>query len=109
MCIDTDILSSVLHCVSEITSAPLPLSHELCILGVYPENTSLPRREKKMEDLCLLQARRFDCSPLEECWLSLNWPVAEKFVFGPGSREADQFYDIWGLFLHFGVVVLGDS
>jgi len=60
----------VLKYISQITTSPVPICPKLCILGIYPDDCILSCKERKMIDLCLLQAKR-----------------------------ASEFYNIWKLFL----------
>ena len=57
--------------ISQITSTLIPLNPKLCVLGVYPASCSLANKEKKMVDLCLLQARR----SIALCWKNINRPT----------------------------------
>ena len=57
--------------ISQITSTLIPLNPKLCVVGVYPVNCSLANREKKMVDLCLLQARW----SIALCWKNTNGPT----------------------------------
>ena len=47
----------MLKYISQITTSPVPLCPKICILGIYPDDCSLSCKEKKMVDLCLLQAK----------------------------------------------------
>ena len=68
--------SSVLKCISQMTSSPIPLCPKICILGIYPDNCPLPSRERKMTDLCLLQARR----SIALCWKNVSCPSLGHWV-----------------------------
>lgn len=49
---------SVIRYISQITTSPVPFCPKLCILGIYPDDCPLSCKERKMVDLCLLQAKR---------------------------------------------------
>ena len=101
--------SSVIQYISQITSSPVPLSPKLCILSIYPHNCSLSNRERKMVDLCLLQARR----SIALCWKNVRCPSLGHWLKNLTSslalekltyivrKKASQFYNIWEMFLEF--------
>ena len=101
--------TSVTRYISQITSLRTPLSPKLCILSIYPEDCSLSVRERKMVNLCLLQARR----SIALCWENVGCPslghrlnnltlslALEKLTYIL-RKKASEFYTIWELFLEF--------
>lgn len=99
--------SSVLKYISQITTSPVPSCPKLCIFGIYPDHCTLSCNERKMVDLCLLQAKR--CIAL--CWKNVVCPsfnhwlnnltsslVLEKLTYIVRKR-ASEFYNIWKIFL----------
>ena len=101
--------SSVKQYISQMTSSPVPLSPKLCILNIYPANCSLSNRQRKMVDLCLLQARRSiglcwknDGCPSLGHWLkNLTSSLALEKLAYIVRKKASQFYDIWEMFWEF--------
>ncbi len=55
--------NEVVKCISQMTLNPVPDCPELCILNLYSEDCMLNSKERKITDLCLVQA----LSLLEEC------------------------------------------
>ncbi len=56
--------------ISQFTSSPIPLCPVLCVLSMYEDDCSLSTKERKLVDLCLLQARR----SIALCWKNTNCP-----------------------------------
>lgn len=101
--------SLVLKYISQMTSSPIPLCPKICIFGIYPDGCLLSSRERKMIDLCLLQARR----SIALCWKSVSCPslgcwlknltsslALEKLTYIV-RKKASEFNNIWRLFLEF--------
>ena len=95
--------------ISQITSTLIPLNPKLCVLGVCPANCSLANRERKMVDLCLLQARQ----SVALCWKNINgttlcfWMrnltsslALERLTYTIRKKNS-EFKDIWEKFLDF--------
>ncbi len=55
--------NEVVKCISQMTLNPVPDCPELCFLKLYSEDCMLNSKERKITDLCLVQA----LSLLEEC------------------------------------------
>ena len=92
-----------------MTLNPIPVCPELCILNLYPEDCVLNSKEKKMTDLCLVQARRL----ISLCWKDVKSPtigrwlkelstslVLEKLTYTIKKKSA-EFHQIWNPFLSF--------
>lgn len=97
----------MLKYISQITSCPIPSCPKLCILGIYPDNCSLSTKERKMVDLCLLQAKR----SIALCWKNVGCPSFDFWLTNLTSslalekltymvkKKASEFYNIWRMFL----------
>lgn len=99
----------VTHIISQIISKPIPVSPKFCILGLYPENLSLKSHEIKLINLCLVHSKRLisvywkntSCPPISHWLRELSLCLAlEKLTYSIKHRLG-EFYEIWGLFLHF--------
>ena len=101
--------NEVVKCISQMTLNPIPVCPELCILNLYPEDCVLNSKEKKMTDLCLVQARRL----ISLCWKDVKSPtigrwlkelstslVLEKLTYTIKKKSA-EFHQIWNPFLSF--------
>lgn len=99
----------VTHYISQFTTTPISLSPTICILGIDDDNYSLPNKEKKLVDLCLLQARR----SIALCWKDISCPslglwlknlisslALEKLTYVIKGKSS-EFYEIWDMFLRF--------
>lgn len=100
---------AVTQYVSQFTSSPVPLNPILCVLSMYEDDCSLPTKERKLVDLCLLQAR---CS-IALCWKNTICPsiglwlknlitclALEKLTYVIRKKSVEFFY-IWEVFLDF--------
>ncbi len=90
--------NSMLKYISEITSCPIPSCPNLCILGIYPDNCSLSAKERKMVDLCLLQAKRLS---------NLTSSLALEKLTYTVRKWASEFYNIWRMFLELMKILKG--
>lgn len=105
---------SVLKYISQITTSPVPLCPMLCILGLYPDNSSLSCKERKMVDLCLLQVKRcialwwrnVGCPSFTHWLNSLTSALALEKLTYVIRKKASEFYNIWKMFL--GLLKDGD-
>lgn len=82
---------------------------KLCFLNLYPEGCMLNNKEKKLTDLCLVQARRL----ISLCWKDVkcstvsHWLkelsaclVLEKLTYTMKKKSA-TFHEVWGPFVTF--------
>lgn len=101
--------NEVIKYISQMTLNPIPNCPTLCILNLYPMGCKLNSKERKLTDLCLLQARRL----ISLCWKDINRPsvgrwlkelsaclVLEKLTYTIKKKSAD-FKEIWNPFLTF--------
>lgn len=101
--------TEVIKCISQITLNPVPDCPTLCILNLYPKDCMLNNKEKKITDLCLVQARRL----ISLCWKDVQSPtigrwlkelsaclVLEKLTYIMKKKLA-KFKEIWNPFLAF--------
>ncbi len=94
--------------ISQFTSFPIPLCPVLCVLRMYEYDCSLSTKERKLVDLCLLQARR----SIALCWKNTNCPsiglwlknvtclALEKLTYVI-RKKPSEFLDIREVFLDF--------
>ncbi len=84
----------------------MPRSPVLCVLSMYEDKCSLPTKERKLVDLCLLQARR----SIALCWKNTNRPTIELWLKNVISclalekltyvirKKPSELFDIWKVF-----------
>jgi len=87
----------------------VPDDPALCILNLYPKDCMLNHKERKITDLCLVQARRL----ISLCWKDVKSPsigrwlkelstclILEKLTYTMKKKSA-EFKEIWNPFLAF--------
>ncbi len=95
--------------VSQFTSSLIPLCPVLCVLSMYEDNCTLSTKERKLVDLCLLQAIR----SIAPCWKNtichsiglwlknlITCSALEKLTYII-RKKPSAFSDIWEVFLNF--------
>ena len=68
--------NEVIECISQMTLNPVPNCPALCILNLYPKDCRLSSKEKKITDLCLVQARRL----ISLCWKDVKSPLVGRWL-----------------------------
>lgn len=95
--------------ISTITSKPVPMTPELCVLGLIPVDVSLPSHHIKMIDICLILARRLITfywknieGPSIDHWLKdLSHCIGLERVTYSIKGKLKEYYKIWELFIEF--------
>lgn len=101
--------AEVTQCISQFTSSQVTTCPMLCVLNLYAENCSLSVKERKMVDLCLLQARRSialywkkaDCPSLGLWLRNLSSCLALEKLTYITKKKSSEFANIWEMFLNF--------
>lgn len=74
--------NDVINCLSEVFYVNIPLSAKLCVLGIYPDNFSRTKSQKKLLDFGLLLARRA---------IALNWKKMEAPSLHQWIKELSEY------------------
>lgn len=99
----------VMTLISSIILKPVPVTPEICVLGLVPVGISVSRHQMKMIDICLVLARR----SIAFYWKKIEGPsighwlkdlshciVLEKLTYSIKGKLKD-YYKIWDLFIQF--------
>ncbi len=99
----------VMTLISSIILKPIPVTPEICVLGLVPVGISVSRYQYKMIDICLVLARR----SIPFYWKKIEGPsighwlkdlshfiVFEKLTYSNKGKLKD-YYKIWDLFMQF--------
>ncbi len=99
----------VMTLISSIILKPIPVTPEICVLGLVPVGISVSRHQIKMIDICLVLARW----SIAFYWKKIEGPkighwlkdlshciVLEKLTYSTKDKLKD-YYKIWDLFIQF--------
>ncbi len=98
----------VITLISSIISKPIPVTTEMCALGLFPVSLSLPGYHTKMIDICLVIARCLiafywkNIGPSIDHWLKdlAHYIVLERIIYSIKGKLKD-YHKIWDLFIQF--------
>lgn len=105
-----DFWKEIINTISHIIHKDIPIRPEICILGLFPEALALRPHERKLVNLCLLQAKCL----IARHWKSVGYPstnlwinelssciMIERLTYTQSNGKVTYFIKYGIHFLHF--------